>query len=253
VVSADWSLRITQIVRASQRSRVARPRPGNPHAGDALTQQIARIGYWSGLAACTATVAFVIAQLLQLVGVLRFPWDEILIYGTSFCIVVPFLLEMTALHHVTPAPRQFWTHAALLITVIYAVFVAANYVVQLATVVPAKLRGPLAELRLLEQTPHSMFWDYDAVGYLAMGLACALLLPAIPMDGADRWVRRALLANALVSPLIGIVYFAPTFSTALLFLGFPWAITAPWFMLMVARLLLRRSRAMPHGGGPTIA
>jgi hypothetical protein len=209
-----------------------------------MTPHVARIGYWSGLAAFTATVAFAIVQLLQVAGVLRFPADEILIYGTSFCIVVPFLLEMTALHHTTPAPRQFWTHAALLIAVIYAVFVTANYVVQLATVVPAKMRGSIEDLRLLEQTPHSMFWDYDAVGYLAMGLACVLLLPAISREHADRWVPRALLANALVTPLIAIVYFAPTFSIALLFLGFPWAITAPWFMLMVARLLERRSRTL---------
>jgi len=44
-------------------------------------------------------------------------------------------------------------------------------------------------------------------------------------------------------PLIGIVYFAPTFSTRLLFLGFPWAITAPLFMLMLAIMLRRRQSA----------
>jgi hypothetical protein len=30
------------------------------------------------------------------------------------------------------------------------------------------------------------------------------------------------------------VYFAPTYSTRLLLLGFPWAITAPVFMLLLA-------------------
>jgi hypothetical protein len=32
--------------------------------------------------------------------------------------------------------------------------------------------------------------------------------------------------HALVTPLIAVVYFYPTFSPQLLFLGFPWAITA---------------------------
>jgi hypothetical protein len=202
---------------------------------------ISNVGYWSGLAAFTSTAAYGLVQILQVAGVLRFPADEILIYGTSLCIVVPFILEMLALHYLTPPGKQFWTHAALIFTIIYAVFVSANYVVQLATVIPAKLSGASEAIRVLEQTPHSLFWDYDAVGYIAMGLACLLAVPAVNSVGFDRWVRRSLIAHALVTPLISIVYFYPTFSTKLLFLGFPWAITAPLFMLMLALMLRTRS------------
>jgi hypothetical protein len=202
--------------------------------------RISEVGYWSGLVAFGATVAFVVVQLLQLVGVLRFPLDEILIYGTSLCIVIPFILEVVALHHLTPRDRQFWTHAALVFTVIYAVFVTANYVVQLATVVPAKVDGAVDALALLEQTPHSMFWNYDATGYISMGLATLVAIPAVGNVGFERWVRWSLIAHALVTPLIGIVYFYPTFSTRLLLIGFPWAITAPLFMLMLAIMLRRR-------------
>lgn len=205
-----------------------------------MTTSPGTAGYWSGLAAFASTVAYGLAQILQVAGVLRFPADEVLIYGTSLCIVVPFVLEMLALHHVTPPARQFWTHASLIFAVIYAVFVTANYVVQLATVVPAKLRGTADAIRVLEQTPHSLFWDFDAVGYVAMGLSCLFAAPAIGSDGFERWVRRSLVANALVTPLICIVYFSPTFSTRLLFLGFPWAITAPLFMLLLAIMLKRR-------------
>jgi hypothetical protein len=211
-----------------------------------VNRSISSVGYWSGLAAFTATVAYDVVQILQIAGVFRFPADEILIYGTSLCIVVPFILEMLALHHLTPPDKQFWTHAALIFTVIYAVFVSANYVVQLATVIPAKLSGTSEAIRVLEQAPHSLFWDYDAVGYVAMGLACLLAVPAVDGVGFERWVRRSLIANALVTPLISIVYFYPTFSTRLLFLGFPWAITAPLFMLMVA-LMLRSRQSVAHG------
>ena len=134
-----------------------------------MTTHIGSVGYVSGVVAFGATVAFSIVQLAQLAGLLHFPADEILIYGTSLCIVVPFLLEMLALHYVTPPARQFWTHAALIFTIIYAVFVTANYVVQLATVIPAKLTGAADAVRVLDQTPHSLFWDYDAIGYIAMG------------------------------------------------------------------------------------
>ena len=208
---------------------------------------ISNVGYWSGLAAFTSTVAYDVVQTLQVVGALRFPADEILIYGTSLCIVVPFILEMLALHHLTRPEKQFWTHASLIFTIIYAVFVSANYVVQLATVVPAKLRGISEATRVLEQTPHSVFWDYDALGYIAMGLASLLVIPAINGTGFERWVRRSLIANALVTPLISIVYFSPVFSTKLLFLGFPWAITAPLFMLMLAIMLRRRQSESTTG------
>jgi hypothetical protein len=190
-------------------------------------------------------------QILQIAGILRFPADEILIYGTSFCIVVPFILEMLALHHLTTPGKQFWTHASLIFTIIYSVFVSANYVVQLATVIPAKLRGVSEATQVLEQTPHSLFWDFDALGYVAMGLACLIAVPAINSVGFERWVRRSLIANALVTPLISIVYFSPTFSTRLLFLGFPWAITAPLFMLMLAIMLRRRQSVSKIAANPT--
>ena len=50
------------------------------------------MGYWSGLAAFTSSVAYGLVQILQIAGMLQFPADEILIYGTSLCIVVPFIL-----------------------------------------------------------------------------------------------------------------------------------------------------------------
>ena len=73
-----------------------------------------------------------------------------------------------------------------------------------------------------------------------MGRACLLAVPAVGNVGFERWVRRSLLAHAGVTPLISIVYFYPTFSSRLLLLGFPWAITAPLFMLMLAIMLRQR-------------
>lgn len=205
-----------------------------------MPRTIGEVGYWSGVVAFASAVAYGLVQILQVAGVFRFPLDEILIYGTSLCIVVPFVLEMLALHHTTSRDKQFWTHASVICTTIYAVFVTANYVVQLATVVPAKLSGASEAVRILEQIPHSLFWDYDAVGYIAMGLATLFAVPAVGKAGFDRWVRLSLVAHALMTPLIAIVYFYPTYSTRLLFLGFPWAITAPLFMLLVAIMLRRR-------------
>jgi hypothetical protein len=202
--------------------------------------KISEIGYWSGLAAFVSVVAYDVVQILQVTGVLRFPLDEILIYGTSLCIVVPFILEMLSLHYLTAKDKQYWTHASLIFTIIYAIFAISNYVVQLATVIPSKLKEASASIQVLEQTPHSMYWNYDAVGYISMGLATLFAIPALNKSGFERWVRMSFIAHALVTPLISIVYFYPTYSHSLLLIGFPWAVTAPLFLLLLAISLRRR-------------
>ena len=205
-----------------------------------MMTRIGKTGFWCGLAAASATLAFDVVQVMQIVGLVRYPLDEILIYATSLCIVIPFLFEILAFHHLTSLDRQFWTHGALLLTVIYAVFVTANYVVQLATVIPANLAGVADTVRILEQTPHSLFWNYDAIGYISMGLATLIAIPALDRRGFEGKVRASFIAHALVTPFITIVYFYPTFSEALLMLGFAWAITAPLFMIMFALHLRRK-------------
>lgn len=199
-----------------------------------MRNTVLKIGFWSGLLAFTFTIAYVVVQLLQVWGILSFPLDEIFIYGTSLCIVIPFLFEMLALHYVTADDKKFWSHAALVFSILYAVFVISNYVVQLAMVVPMKIKSRLGEVAILEQTPHSLFWNFDALGYIFMGLSGLVAIPIFEKHGIEKWVRAALIGNSAVTPLIAIVYFYPTYSERLLILGYPWAITAPAFMLMIA-------------------
>jgi hypothetical protein len=198
---------------------------------------LGRIGFRAGIAAATATVAYDGVQILQVLGILHFPLDEILIFGTSLCIVVPFVLEMLALHYSRPIEVRFWTHAGLIFTTMYAVFGSANYVIQLTTVIPAKLRGAADAVRLLEQTPHSLLWDFDALAYLAMGLATLLILPALRRNGVERWLRVACIAHVVATVLAAIVYFYPTYSNKLLMVGLPWGLTAPLFMVLMALTL----------------
>ena len=206
-----------------------------------MKNTISKIGFWSGLIAFLATMAYTTVQLLQLYDMLAYPLDEILIYGTSLCIVIPFIIQMLAFYYLTPDEKKFWSHAALLFTLLYAVFVTANYVVQLATVIPMTMKGHLEEIRILQQTPHSMFWDFDALGYLFMGLATFAAIPVFEKRGFQKWVRVSFIAHAVVTPMISIVYFYPEYSYKLLVLGFPWAITAPASMLLLA-IMIRRNK-----------
>ncbi len=199
-----------------------------------MDRSIYKAGFWFGIVAFGANASFVVVQILQLLKILKYPYDEIFIYGFSLCIVFPFLLAMLALHHVTPKEKKYWSHAALIFTIIYAIFVTANYVVQLATVIPMTLKGASSQISVLIQTPHSLFWDFDAIGYISMGFATLFAIPVFEKQGFQKWVRIAFLANVLVTPLIAFVYFYPNFSEKIILLGLPWAITAPMAMLLLA-------------------
>ena len=206
-----------------------------------MNKTVHKVGFWSGLIAFFSTVAFVIVQILQLVGVFSYPLDEILIYGFSLCIVIPFLLEMLALHYIVPTEKKFWSHAALIFTALYVAFVTANYVVQLATVIPMTLQGASDEILILRQTPHSLFWDFDAIGYIFMGFATLFAVPIFEKQGFQIWVRYSFLIHSLVTPVIVFVYFYPYFSETLLLIGMPWAITAPLSMLLLAIMFKKDS------------
>ena len=201
-----------------------------------VDRTISKVGFWSGLIAFIAITAFGTVQTLQILGLFRYPLDEILIYGFSLCITIPFMLEILALHHITKPDKKFWSHAAVIFTVIYVIFVTANYVVQLATVIPMTIKGESNEINILKQTPHSLFWDFDAIGYIAMGFATLFAIPVFKRSGFQKWVRYTFLAHSLTTPLIAFVYFYPNFSNKLLLIATPWVITGPLSMGMLAIL-----------------
>ena len=213
---------------------------------------VARIGFWSAIVAFVAASLYCVATLLQILGLLTYPWDAILIYGFSLFIATPFMLALLALHYVTPDEKKFWSNAALNFSLMYSIFVTLNYVVQLTAVIPYGNSS-------LAQTPHSLFWTLDALGYIFLGLATLSATPVFAKQGLQKWVRGFFLANGLITPLIGTVYFYPTsssawnlgsaglsppFSTAsshLILLGLPWVITAPGSMLLLALFFWKRS------------
>lgn len=199
-----------------------------------------RVGYWSALIAFVSGIGFDVAQVLQVIGLLGPPWDGILIYGFSLFIATPFMVALVALHHVTPPERRLWSQTALVMSVIYVTYVTLNYAVQLAVVIP-RLTTP-SSIAVLDQTPHSLFWTVDALGYIFLGFATLFAVPVFTGSASRVWVRRFFLANALVTPVIALVYFLPTFSIPLLLLGSPWMISAPGSFLLLALMFKRQAR-----------
>ena len=195
-------------------------------------QIVSRLGFYSSFVAFIAATGYCIVQLMQVAGVMKFPIDAYLIYGFSLGIAAPFVIAVIALHYLLPQEKRIWSLIALSFAIMYATYVNLNYVVQLATVIPATLQGSLNEIRVLDQTPHSLFWDIDALGYICMGISTFSLTFAFTPEW--KWLRRFLFANGLMVPVISFVYFYPHFSTGILLIGLPWIITAPGSLLLLA-------------------
>jgi hypothetical protein len=205
------------------------------------------IGFWSALVAFAGAVGYMLSAFLQILKVVNDLHDAIIGFGASILIPVPFLLAMLVLHHTTAEEKRFWTHGALLFAAIYTTYNMLNYVVQLATVIPAgyswsfdNQQGTQGPLSLLNQTPHSLFWDVDALGYIFLSLSTLIAAPAFEKHGLERWVRAFFIANGLIIPLFSIVYFYPGYSSTQLLFGLPWGITVPGSLLALAVFFRRK-------------
>jgi hypothetical protein len=171
-----------------------------------------------------------VVQILQVAGLLVFPWDEITIFGSSMLIPVPFVLALAALHRSVPEEKRIWTLSAFALGIMYAVLVTIVYPTQLAVVIPAKLAGAAESVQMLLVSQGTFMWVIDGAGYILMGLATLFAAGAFVGDKSQKWLRRFLIANGLVDPIIIAVYIFP----ALLPLGSLWIITLPGSMLFLA-------------------
>lgn len=208
------------------------------------------IGFWASLVALVGALGYIASAFLQVFGLLAYREDSILAYGSSLLMPVPVIVAMLALHATTPERLRFWSSAAVAFAVVYATYNTLNYVVQLVTVLPAgyswtfqNQAGTQGPLSLLNQTPHSLFWDVDGLGYIFLNLATVFAIPLFARTGPDRWVRWFFIANGLITPLFATTYFAPGYSVPILLLGSPWGVTVPGCLVVLALFFRRRALA----------
>jgi hypothetical protein len=191
-------------------------------------------GFYSAVAASIAIIGYFVVQLLQLLGFLIFPRDAILISVFSLCIAPPFLLTLLALYYTAAKKRKIWSHAALLFGLMYTSLAVFVYVVQLAVVIPKTIRGEADAIKVIVFTEHSFFWSLAALAYICMGLSTLFASFVFSNVGLERWIKWTLLANALLTPVVALVYFYRDFSSNLIMLAFPWGITAPASIILLA-------------------
>lgn len=194
----------------------------------------ARLGFWAASAATCASLAYVVAQLLQALGVVRDPVDRILIFGPSLMLAPLVVVTLAAAYDISSAAVRGWRIAALGLALLYAAMVGLVYVTQLGVVIPDELRGLHDEGWVCCAFSEPMT-AIDLLGYTYMALALLLLAPSYPAG----WLRRLLIANGLLAPIILLQLVWPV----LILAAVPWLIIFPAATLLIARDFARMMRS----------
>ena len=71
----------------------------------------------------------------------------------------------------------------------------------------------------------------DLLGYIYMSLSTWLLAPVFPGGGPTRWLRRTLIANGVLAPVI----LGRPLWPALIYVASPWLVAFPASMVLLAR------------------
>lgn len=199
-----------------------------------------RFGFIAALGALVASVAYGVPQILQVAGVLAWPWDLILIFAPSLALAPLFVLTMVAVYGAAPGERKVWGLAALSLAIMYAVLVSLVYVVQLGVVIPLGLRGDAERVTLFACCgQYQPMTAIDLLGYTLMSLSTLFAGLVFRGSGLRRAACLPLLANGLLAPFL-ILQLA---FLGLIVVGALWLVTFPLSMLFVA-LVFRRGDAL---------
>lgn len=188
---------------------------------------MSRLGYGSALAAAVASIAYGVAQVLQVAGALPTPLDRYLIFAPSLALAPSFVVAVAATHEAGSPSQRSWRLAALALAALYAGCVSIVYVNQLGVVLPREASGTLQGFEILGCCGFRQpFTAIDLLGYTYMSLATLLLVPTF--GGLLRW---ALLLNGLLAVPVFLQLFWPS----LIWAAAPWLVTFPVAMLLLAR------------------
>ena len=225
------------------------------------------VGFWSAVVATTCSIAYVVGQIAEWMGLLgsqggpesgSTPVGLIVLLTPSLFLGSSFLLLVVSIHQLAAPGRRIWSHAAIAFATAYAVLISTVYFVQLTLVAPRLAKGRIEGIEPFVFVPFDSFlYAVDILGYSFMSVATLCAARVFMGSGLHRVIRLFLTANGLLLPFIALqMYFRPLIWVAAL-----WAVTFPGATWSLAILFRRAAIALPgeqyretgawrsHGGG----
>lgn len=199
-------------------------------------------GFWAAVCCTVFSLAYIAAQLFEWTGALGSSGGPesastalgiALLLTPSLLLGPSFVVLMAALHVAAPHEGKVFSLAGLAFATMYATLTGLVYFVQLTFVGPRLAAGDTAGIEVLLFVPYNSFlFAVDLLGYSLMSLSTLIGAFALPRYAANRWARRAMIANGLILPFLAFQMFVP----ALIWPAAAWAITFPAAAILLAAM-----------------
>ncbi len=206
----------------------------------ATTNSVRTLGLWSALLSSLFSITYVVAQLAEWAGLLGSsggPHSKSTTYGLAILLTpslllgISFVVLMVSIHYIADSPKRIWSHVAMVFASMYATLVSIVYYIQLAFVMPRIARGETEDIQLLIFEPFDSFlYAVDVFGYSLMSLSTLFAAAVFKLQGIERWIRWALIANGCLIPFLALQMYYPP----LIWGGSLWGITFPVATLLLA-------------------
>lgn len=206
----------------------------------ATTNSVRTLGLWSALLCSLFSITYVVAQLAEWAGLLGSsggPHSKSTTYGLAILLTpslllgISFVVLMVSIHYIADSPKRIWSHVAVVFASMYATLVSIVYYIQLAFVMPRIARGETEDIQLLIFEPFDSFlYAVDVFGYSLMSLSTLFAAAVFKLQGIERWIRWALIANGCLIPFLALQMYYPP----LIWGGSLWGITFPAATLLLA-------------------
>jgi hypothetical protein len=191
------------------------------------------LGLWSAVLCTIFSLAYVVAQLgewMGLFGSAGGPHSRsttlglIVLLTPSLLLGVSFVVLTVSIHYSAETSGRIWSHLAVVFASMYATLISIVYYVQLAFVIPRVARGDAEGIQLLIFEPFDSFlYAVDVFGYSLMSLSTLFAAAVFRAPGLERWIRSALIANGCLIPFLALQMYYPP----LIWGGSLWGITFP--------------------------
>lgn len=203
------------------------------------------VGFWSATLATFFSIAYVVGQLAEWLGLLgsrggpsssSTPLGLIVLLTPSLFLGSSFLLLTVSIHCLAPIDKKIWSHAAVAFAIAYAVLTGTVYFVQLTLVMPRIARGQTEGIEPFLFIPFDSFlYAVDILGYSFMSVATLFAARVFTGNGLYRVVRWFLTANGVLLPFIALQMYVHS----LIWVASLWAVTFPGATFALAVLFRR--------------
>jgi hypothetical protein len=203
-----------------------------------MNMQTSRIGFWAAVIATIFGLAYIVALLATLAGVLVGPWDTFYQLAPSIVLAWSYMVLMACVLDIALPERRIWATIGFGFALMYAVMNSIVYFTVLTVVIPRVLLNEAESVSVLLFEPGAFLFAVNGLAYGFMSMAALFAAPVFARMGFESRVRLAMLAHGLIGPfIVGAVVWPP-----LTYIGALWIVTFPVMGILLA-ILFRRASA----------